>query len=150
MRAGFGCTALPSSVHATLFGHGNPCRLPFLTIFHLDFREPEKDTGHHAAYRAAQIDLLRDDDDSYVPLTPVCQQGDPFVLPSREPIEFPDHDGGDRPVKDGPLQLFKRRTPERHTRLNVFKPLHRRELDPLTREPSGEFRFLTVGLLPSG
>jgi hypothetical protein len=121
-----------------------------LAIFHLDFREPEQDTGDHAAYRAAQIDLRRDDDDPDALLTPVCPQGDPFVLPAREPLEFPDHDGGDRPVKDGLLQLCKRRTPERQTRLDIFKPLHRRALDPLTREPPGEFGFLTSGLLPSG
>jgi hypothetical protein len=71
VRPDFGRAFLSSPVHATPFRHGDPRRLTFSSIFRLDFRQPEEDTGHHAAQRAAQIDLLRHDDDPHIMLTPV-------------------------------------------------------------------------------
>jgi hypothetical protein len=40
---------LSPSIHPAFFGNGDSCRLPFLAIFRLDFRQPEKDIRNHTA-----------------------------------------------------------------------------------------------------
>lgn len=81
---GFGRAFLSSPVDAASFGHGDPRRLMFSLIFHLDFCEPEEYTGDHAAQRAAQIDLLRYDN-PHATLTSVCQGCGAFVLLEQRP-----------------------------------------------------------------
>ncbi len=84
--SGLGSAFLSSSVDAAFFGRSNPGGLTFSSIFQLDFCKPEEYTGHHAAQRAAQINLLRHPYDPQVTLTPVRQERDALVLPTRKPV----------------------------------------------------------------
>ncbi len=84
--SGLGRAFLSSTVDAAVLGRSNPGGLTFSSIFQLDFCQPEEYTGHHAAQRAAQINLLGHHYNPHVTLTPVRKERDAFMLPTREPV----------------------------------------------------------------
>src|SRR5262249_3455304 len=131
-------------------GHRNPSGLPLAAIFPLDLGEPKKDTRHHAADGTAEINLLGHGDHPDIVPTPRGEQIDPILLPPREPIELPHHDGGEGPLTNRALQAPKRGATEALSALDVFKPLHSSQVVPLGGEPAGEFGLLAIRLLGSG
>jgi hypothetical protein len=104
---GFGGPFAATAIAPPGFRDGDPRRLPFPPIFPLDLRKPKQHTRHHAADRPTEINLLGRRHDAHVPGTPVCQEIDPILPPSYQPIQLPDDHRRDSPGRNSALQPGK-------------------------------------------
>src|SRR5919204_737492 len=100
-------------------------------------------------HSATEVELLGDHHDAYPSFTPIRQQIHPLALASRNPVEFPDHHGGDGARKDALLHAVKGWPFERSATFDIFEPLDGSGWHGVACEPTQDVRFLAVGLLPT-
>jgi hypothetical protein len=149
LRLGLRRALAVATIDASRLGHRPPGGVAFPPLCPLDLRQPKQDTRDHAADGAAQVNLRRPRDHSYVPRPPVGHESTPIWLPSCQPVALPDDDHRDRPRLNRALQPGKGGPVEGLAPCNIFKPLPRWAVEALGLTPAEELGFLAVGLLRS-
>src|SRR5260370_431040 len=94
-------------VHNAFTGQGNASSLPLLGVLQFDLGDTKQQTGNQMPHRTVEVNLLRDRDDPYSTLAPVCQHVDTFLEVAGHAVKLPDYNGGNLSGKNGGLQLLE-------------------------------------------